>query len=202
MSLITNAIPRQGFEIIRDRICQILAEEFDTQFALSYDTDLDGVKIYMERMVAFDHTELSSLNVGIERGDYSNQHQGYADGVYRFFIEHNTIGETDTDNDIRGDKASKVKVQKLMGVTRAILEDPIYKTLGFAPGFIGNRHIESFVFAEPTRHDMEYATMARMILVVKCMESTPLKEAQLLAGWDTHVKLHDTDKGYYWSTEV
>jgi len=199
-SLITGIIPRRGYEIIRDRICQILLEEIQNQFVLTSDQDLNITQVFMERMVPFDFTELPALNVGLERGDYSNQHQGQYDGDYRFFFECNTRGETDGDD--RGDMMAKVKVQKLMGVAQAILENPIYKTLGFTPGqLIKHRHVESFVFAESTRQDAENITMARSILVVKSVEVTDLIEANLIQGYDTRVKLYETEKGYYWSVE-
>lgn len=200
MSLIQGVIPRQGFEIIRDRICEILVDEFAGQFILSGDADLESMKVYMERMIPFDHTELPALNVGIERGDYQSYHQGQSEAVYRFFIEANTFGETD--DDFRGDTLAKVTVHKIIGIARAILENPVYKTLGFQAGqLISHRHIESFVFAESTRQDAENVTMARMILVVKCVETTELIEADLISNWNTTVKLYDTNKGYYWSRD-
>lgn len=202
MIKIQGQIPRRSYEIIRDRICQILVEEFEAQLIYSGDYDLD-VQIFMERMVAFDHTELPALNVGIERGDAESYHQGQSDWALRFFIESNTRAETGERDDVnRGDQIAKMKVQKIMGIAQAILENPAYKTLGFTPGqLIKHRHIESFVFAENTRHDSENTTMSRMILVVKTVETTELIESNLIVGWDTQVKLHDSDRGYFWSKD-
>jgi hypothetical protein len=175
----------------------------NNQFLLSGDYDLDIDGVYMERLVPFDHTELVALNVGIERGDYESYHQGQADAAYRYFIECNASGAADVSEDLRGDTAAKVKVQKFLGLVRAILEDPQYKTLGFPAGqLIKHRHIESFVFAESTRQDAENVTMGRMILVVKAVETNALIEADLIVGWDTEVKLYDTSKGYFWSKAV
>ncbi len=201
MSLIDGLIPAQGFEVIRDRICQILAVELEQQFLLSGDYDLEdiGDKIYMERMVPFDHTECPAINVRIERGDYNNQHQGAADGIYRYFIEHNVVALTE--DGLRGDTSAKVKAHKIMGKVRAIFENPVYKTLAFPAPFIAHRHIESFVFSEPTRNDAENSTMAQMVLVVRCLENTALLDSTLILGYDTTVKLYDTDKGYYWSKQ-
>jgi AraC-like DNA-binding protein len=199
---INGIIPRQAYEIIRDRICQILVEELNNQYAISGIYALQkNAQVFMERMVRFNLSELPAINVGIERGDYSNMHQGQSDGDYRFFIECNT--ESEGEDALRGDTKSKILVQKILGMARAILENPIYKTLGFTPGqFIKHRHIEGFVFAEQIREDSSAATMARMTLVVKAVETTDLIEANLIAGWDTEVKLHDSEQGYYWSKEV
>ena len=146
MSLIDGIIQPRAYELIRDKIAEILLEEFANQFALTSDADLNLHKVYLERFVPLDFTELPCLNIGLERGDYSNQHQGQYDGDYRFYIECN-VKASESDS-ARGDTKSKVKVQKIMGVAMAILENPVYKTLGFVPGTIKHRHVESFVFAE------------------------------------------------------
>jgi hypothetical protein len=197
--MITQVIPPQGFELIRDRICQILLAELNNQYLMTYDEDLNLSQIFMERMVPFSHAELPALNVGMERGDYVAYHQGQADGVYRFFIECNT--QAATTEEARGDERAKRRAQRLLGKCRYILEDPIYKKLGFASGLISHRHVESFVFAEPTRHDLENVTMTRMILVVKSVETNEKIVAAMAESWDTTVKLGVTDHGYYWSKE-
>ena len=198
-SVITGIIQPQAFELIRDRICQILVVEFENQFQLTGNYDLQNISssIYMERMAPFDYTELPALNVGIERGDYEQYHQGQSDGVYRYFIECCAISQTD--NSKRGDEKAKVLVHKIMGITRAILENPLYKTLGFSPGMIKHRHIESFVFAEPTRMDSENVNQSRLALVVKAIEtSITYKDVQTIEEWSSRVKLSDTEKGYVW----
>jgi hypothetical protein len=199
MSLISQPIARRAYELIRDRICQILVEEIQTQEVLTYDTELQlkGDGVFMERMIPFDHTECPAINVGMERGDYSNYHLGQSDGDYRFFIEVNTSAVSKDGK--RGDERSKVLCEKIMGVCMAIIDDPIYVTLGFAPGLIRHRHVESFVFAENTRQDSENVTMARVAVVVKAVESFKLQNASVASGYDTHVRIHDTDKGYFWS---
>jgi hypothetical protein len=204
--MIQGRIPPRAFEIIRNRICEILVAEFANQYTLSgdvdadRDTDLKDVKIWMERLIPFSVSELPAINVGIERGDYANYHQGQADGDYRFFMECNTSAPTnDSDS---GDTNSKVWVHKLMGMAQAIITDPLYKILNFRPGqYIKHHHVESFVFAESTRQDAENVTMARTAVVVKAVETNALLDPGLIAGQDTHVKLHETDKGYYFSID-
>jgi hypothetical protein len=200
-SLISTVIQPRGYELIRNRICQILLDEFQAQLVYSGDYDLALGEIYMERLTPFDHTELPALNVGIERGDAESYHQGQSDWAYRFFIECNTRGHAD--GDLRGDTEAKVLVHKLMGVVQSILENPVYKTLGFPAGqLIKHRHIESFVFAESTRQDAENVTMARTILVVKSIETTQLLTGTLAQEWNTDIKLYETEKGYYWSRQI
>lgn len=200
MRLIDGQIPRQSYELIRDRICQILVEEMEWQYVLA--GSYSPPTIWMDRFEPFDFTELPSINVGLERGDPESYHQGQTDWTYRYFMEINTSGVYETELSLRGDTEAKKEAHKIMGIVHGILDNPIYKTLGFPLGqLIKHRHLGEFVFAEPTRQDAHSVTMARAILVVKAVQTTDLIEANLIAGWDTHVKLHETEKGYYWSKE-
>lgn len=195
-----GAVPRQNFELIRDRVAQILVEEFQAQLVYSGDYDMDLNGVFIERLIPFSHKELPAINIGLERGDEESSHQGQSEWTYRFFIETNTRGESD--GSTRGDTAAKMMSQKIMGVARAILENPAYVTLGFPRGqLIRHRHTESFVFAESTRQDAENTNMARMILVVKTVENTELRNTALLLESNTTVKLFETSKGYYWAFE-
>lgn len=196
MSLINGIIQPQAFEQIRDKIAEILLIEFQNQYLLTSDPDLDLKKVYVERFVPFDFTELPCLNVGLERGDYDNQHQGQADAVYKMYVE--VLMKAHTSATYRGDTKARMKVHKVMGRARAIIENPVYKTLGFVPGIIKHREVESFVFAEPTKMDQEDCTMSRMTISVKCVEETALLDVGLIHGNYTTVKLGETDKGFYW----
>lgn len=199
--MISAVIGRQGFEIIRDRICQILLTEFESQYLKTYDQDLNLAEesIYMERFIAFNQSELPALNVGIERGDYEDYHPGQEGGVYRFFVECNVKAANDAD--ARGDRKAKILAQKLLGISRYILQDPIYRKLSFPPGLIRHCHVESFVFTSPTQHDLENTNSARMIFVVKAVESNELIETALLKSSFTGVKLGESDQGYYWTVD-
>lgn len=197
-SIITK-IEDSGLERIVARVVDILLVEFAKQHDLnSAAEELDLKGVYQERMAPFAHTELPALNIGVERGDFMNQHQGQDDAAYRIFIECNVRGISDDAE--RGDTMSKKKVQKLISVARSILMNPVYVTLGFPRGeLVERRHVESFVFSEPTQHDAEYVTMARLMLVVRCAESYTLKEPVALGLHDTHVTLHETVQGYFWT---
>ena len=81
MPKITQAIPPQAFEIIRNRIGLILAEEIDNQSILTYDPDLD-LTVWVERTVPFDKTELPSVNVSLARGSYDSKTYRETDSTY------------------------------------------------------------------------------------------------------------------------
>ena len=95
-----------------------------------------------------------------------------------------------------GDQASMFKVQKILGVCRAILSDPRYKTLGFEPPFVMNRHVENIESPKPKNSDLKSVVMARLPILVRLPENVELLTASLIEGYDTQVKLAETDKGY------
>ena len=76
MSKITEILLPEGFEYVRDRIAEILADEFDHQYYLTGDVLFDlKDKVYVERSVAFDREELSAINVSVGSGTYGSKHQ-------------------------------------------------------------------------------------------------------------------------------
>lgn len=198
MAIINGVIPPEAFELIRDRIGQILVDELDNQSVLSYNVDLD-VPVFMERLIPYAPADLPALNVMIERGEFDSEFQGQSRGTYRFIIEGCYSSEFTDDE--RGDTRSMLKLQKLLGVCRAILEDPKYKTLGFAPPFIMNRHVENFYFNRVIRQDAISVVSGRITLVVQAPETNALILPNLIKGFDTQVKLYLTDQGYMWSLD-
>lgn len=199
-SKITQAIVQQKFEFIRDRIFEILVVEFDQQHILTYDDDLD-VGIYLERTMPFDEVEIPAITVGYAEGDYSNKHQGSQDGLYTYHIDHfasakSTLG-------IAGDTKSNLKLQKMMGVTRAILEDPIYKTLGVTPPFIMKSYVSKMgIAASKEPRDATNQSMGRVIFNVVANETSKLIIPTIIEDYKTHIKIDNTGKGYFYLGET
>ena len=197
MAQIKEIIPAQYFEVIRNRIAEILTDELDNQVVLTYDTDLEAT-VYVDRFVPFDHTDTPAVNVSFSKGDYNNQTVVDVDGAYSYFIDVFTRANT-TDTD-RGDKLAMFKLHKLLGVCRAIIQNPLYKTLGFEPPFIMSRQISNISIAAPQKEgDALSVVMGRLILTIVAPEDTQLLTAKLIAGFDTQVKLSLTNKGYIYS---
>jgi hypothetical protein len=102
----------------------------------------------------------------------------------------------------RADERASIKLQRILGICRAILENSKYKTLGFTapPGFIGNRHYESIQIQNPSqkKHDGDSSLMGRLVLSVKMPETNGLALAIASKDYITTVKLDATDKGYLW----
>lgn len=189
-------IQSSGFEIIRDRVGFILADEFNGQYLKTYDNDFN-IKVWVERFIAFDKTELPTVNVSLASGQFSSKDVRGKDGTYTYNIDCFQFSKTDSVND--GDKKAMLRLQKLIRVCHYVLDNPVYKTLSFVPGFIGHTVVSDFNIADPNKEDSLSVVMARLTFQVRARETGELLEAFEIDGSDTQVKLHETDNGYFWS---
>lgn len=194
--MIVNAIPQQNFEICIAQIVQILTIEIDRQAALFYDTDFEGVPVYLERARAIDKTEMVMVTVGIAAGTYSNQHAGYADGLYQCNVD--IWANSKANSESHGDTLSSLKRNRVAGAVRYILEDPIYKTLGFTPGGVGNVKVKGFEAGTIKKGelDADNTSVIRITLEFKAGEATKLIVAPDLEEAFTTLKLNRTDFGF------
>lgn len=193
MPLISGIIPAQNFEVIRDAIMSILYAEMRNQEAL---TSTELVKsYYSERFVPPDETEFTLLNIQFAGGEYGNKDQRIVDGEYVYYICAYTSAKNTPAQD--ADKAATLKLHKVLGIVRAILMNPLYKTLGLTAGFIGNTLLSKIQI--PKNDDFQDAANSIMGYVefrVRASENVILIDPIPLAGSVTQVKLYLTDKGY------
>jgi hypothetical protein len=176
MPVITNIITAQSYEIIRDRIAYILFDEIQNQKIVQSNNDLD-VTITTENKSPNDKTDLPLVTVSISSGDYSNKHQGSSDGVYTVFIDCYASSKTTNTND--GASLATIKLHKLIGIVRYILEDPQYKTLGYAVGgsnlpFILRTFVQNIAFKDIDNNDSYNIAMGRVTFLVTANESNKL----------------------------
>lgn len=193
MSVITGIIGEQSFEAVRDRVGAILADELDMQGYLTSDVLFDST-VYLERFVRFNPSELPAVNVSIARGSLDNHDQESTDNTVLIFIECHTKAKSGPGVD--GDTKSVKLMQKLIGTCRAILEDSRYKTLGFEPPFVMNRHCVEMLFNVPVTEDSESTCMGRLVLSVRVPEGNGLSIPRLLNGYKTSVKINTSEQGY------
>lgn len=196
MSVINGIIPQQNFELVRDRIGQVLADEFARQFVLTANPDFD-LDVWIERFIPFDKEELPTINVSLSAGTFANQTTKQTEGTYTYFIDVHTKAKT-TDTD-KGDELATTKLHRLLGMCRAILENPGYKTLGFDAPYLGNRRIDRLDIADPGNQEATSARMGRLSFTVRVVETTELLDAPLLTSNFTTVKIHTTNKGYFYA---
>lgn len=199
MGLIETAIGESGFELVRDRIASILLDELETQFLLTYDTDLEAIdKVWIERIIPYDKEELPAINVSLSKGDYDNKSRDGIRSAYvfniDFFANSKKVGIEP------GDKLANLKIQKLMRFSRSILENAIYETLAFNKPFIERVYVSSILIAQPNpKEDALTSAMSRIIFNVVLTETTSPVSARVLGNYYTSVKLAESDLGFFYA---
>ena len=199
MSVINQAIGAQAFEVIRERVGEILADELDMQFQLTYDALMEAT-VYIERHVPFNQSELPAVNVQLARVPLDNHDQLNTDGSQIFFID--CITKANAAANVDGDSYSARLMQRLMGVCRAILEDSKYKTLGFSPPFIMNRRVMDMRFGDPQTKDSVSVAKGRIILQVRAAEINGIVVPNVIDSYKTSIKLHESEAGYFYFGET
>lgn len=195
MSKISEIIGPQNFELVRDKIAEILAIELAEQFVLSGDADINAT-VWLERFVPFNYNDSPAVNVSI--GTIQNPSKDSASSVSELTINVDAIFSAKTDNSDNGDSLAQVKSHKLIGKCRAILETPAYDVLDFARSSdgIGHTSVQSIDFASKESGDAVSVAMSRMKFLVKVSETVPLVGTVPLVESNTRVTLELTDKGY------
>lgn len=195
MSKINHIIPAQNYELIRDRIADILIDEISNQFTLTADPFLKAT-VTLENSIPTDKTELSQVSVSLDKGMYDQKFQGNRRGVYTYNVD--VVTSSKTTNGVSGDTKSTKKLHRLMGVVMAILENPEYKTLGFATPLISNTHVQDIKIAGVDKEDAMNTVMGRVSFSVTATETTSLKDTVLIAGFNTKIKISTTENSYYY----
>lgn len=197
MSKIINVISSRAFELIRDRIANILIDELGNQFTLTSDENINA-SVALESWVANDKTEFPLVVVLVAKGDYGNKFQGNTHVAYSFNIDVYTSAKTTSV--VRGDLAAAKNCHKLLGICSYILESQFYKTLGFTPPFISRTYFQEMNIAEPGKQDADSTMMGRLVFVVEVPETTQLATPTIMTGYETTIKIEDTDLGYFSTT--
>lgn len=204
MAVITNIIPPQADELIRDQVGKILRDEITSQMMM-YNTDAIIYGVWADRVMPFDENELPAINVSTPKGDYDNWHQGSKDGVFTLFIDVHTQSPADGKT-TGGDVLANFAMKRLLGVCQYILSDPQYKTLGFAPGafiqwvrVIGYDVRPHYVDENGRASAALNTAMGRLVITVKANQTNTLITPVPLQSSITTVQLNSTSKGYLYS---
>lgn len=192
-SIIENIIPRQGFEIVLEKIAVILFEELTRQKSLQ--TLGDDFGVYIERQTAYDKSEGIVISVGMDGADYVGKNQFDVQGNTTYFIDLYTTGDETLVT--TGDDNSRFLTLKWLGMMRSILSSTKYKTLGFQPGLIGGTMVEKIQNQLSYGNgDANFIKFARITFSVRIQENQEMWTSIELQGNDTTIKINETEKGF------
>lgn len=192
---ITTQIPASNFELIRDRIGEIITLELSGQ---TFATAL-GVNVWQERSIPFNAEELPAVSVSYGTSDFSNQNALSALTDNEFYIDIHA--SSPHQSSISGDEKAAKDVVRLAGIIWHIISAQEYRTLGFAPGVIGHRSISNIRIGRLSNQDALHTIAARVTVKVNSIESVNQVVGVEGSIFTTQVKLNTTDKGYLWEYE-
>lgn len=199
MPNIFEPIPAQSFEIIRDRILEILLDEITNQQEITYDST--SINFCQERQGPnFNYTELPLINVCLANGDYPSKNTTNANGIYYYTIDCHTKANA-SDEYENADTLAALNMQRLLGKCRAIMANPYYNTLAFAKGFIARVACVSISISEPTKGDMYSTAMGRLTVSVEANEVSELITPENIAGYQTRITIDSSTKGYKYTSD-
>ena len=191
--LITEIIPLQNFEIIKDRLGVILLEELSNQIELQCkDVDLG---VFIERQEPYDEAEDVVVNISENNIGFGSIDEKTSQGNISFNIDVYASGNATIDFD--GNTITRKKLDIFKGWIRYILSSTKYQTLAFPKGFIGGTYVDSI------QNDDNYGTqdgafvrMARIQFSVRANENQEMWNGLEFTGNDTVIKLDNGTKGY------
>lgn len=197
MALINNIIPAQNYEIVENRIAEIAANELLNQYNISYDEDLIYSGVYVERTWPVQLEEGTVINVLLQRGMYDNKDVTQVDGTYQFIIDIYCSSKSIGNND--GDKLARTKMLKIYGKLRYIFSSPVYNNLAFARPFLCRSKVTDLMVKPASEGDTGDMMSCRLVLSVEVPENIIFAEPHTIEGYQTMVKLSQTDKGYLYN---
>lgn len=198
MAQITQIISTQAFEFVRDRIAEILDDELNNQFILSGDYDLDLSVTVESNFPQTNKEDFPIVNVSLTNGKYENKdHGGSVLGLYQYNVDVYANSKTPLEG--QGDRLASIKMQKVIGICRSILEDPIYKTLGFEPPFVSRVFVSEMNISEPNKDDALNTIVGRLVFNVHVPEHCKLTTPTLIEGYETQVRIGNTNRGFQYN---
>lgn len=193
-AIIDFEIPKQGFEIVSERIGQILFEEISNQIQTYGFTE--NVEIYSERITPIGNDEEVVINILASSASYSSQTRSDIEGATRFYVDiYCNKGQEDGKT---GDENTSSLMLKYLGIVRYIMSFPDYVYLGLdEPRLVGGGQVESWEIQEPDYdQNTDFNKFARMVLAYRVNESVEFLKGVPLQENHTTVKLELTEKGY------
>ena len=202
MPKILSVLGAQAFELIRDRIAIILADEIEGQYLLTYDPDFGRMGVYVEASNPDDKEDLPKVNVSLATGSWPllKEYNGEILGTYIYNID--VYASSPSNDSAEGDNLSAVKLHKILGVCRAIIDNPIYRNLSYPSGFVQRVSVTDLnirVDSKDMNNDALNTRMGRVTVTVEALEKVSLLQGVLLTDSYATATLNNTNNGYYYS---
>ncbi len=192
MGLIEETIPSQGFEIVRDRISEILNSELQDQIPrknITYSISVDT-----ERNNAVDTVEDVLVNILFNNSDFSQFTEIDRQGNTEYYIDVYATGVST--NLEQGSLVSAKKVQEVIGMISYILSHEVYKILGFDPGSIGGTYVTNIRMSDTQNNgDTKYLTHCRITFDVRIQNNQMFRNGVALGLSKTTIKHNESEKG-------
>ena len=193
MPLITENIPAQGFEVVRDAIGAILKDEIENQKSLK--GICQNTEVFVGRSTPFQHAEVVMINVLFDGFNTSNFHEQGVHETAIYYVDLYVSAKETVQKD-GGYNATALR-DFYMGMIRYILQDHHYCRLGLLNNGIMGTYVDSLENFEPVNaQDSAFVKMGRLTFRVRINETQSLWEGVLVQDSFTDVKLDLTDKGY------
>jgi len=192
-ALITEIVPIQNFEIVKNNVEVILFTELNNQKNIQC-KNID-IEVFTERQEPYSNGEDVVVNVSLNNVAYSEIDTRNTNGNLSFNIDVYASGFTTLDVD--GNKISRSKLELVTGWIRYILSSTKYNTLGFPKGIVGGSNVDTIQFDDNYgNQEANYIRMARIQFSVRVAENQELWNGIELLGNDTIVVLNDSSKGH------
>lgn len=199
MPKILTVIGPRAFEVIRNRIAEILTDEIAGQASLTSDEDFLNTRVLIASDGPEDQQDLTVVNVSLLKGEFGERksYDGKVKGSYLYAIDVYT--NASNTKDFSSDYLSKIKCEKLIGLCFAILDNPIYRSLGYdQKSFIERVKCNDFNFRSKNKADVLNTEMGRIVFEVQADESVDLLTATVLQDFRTNLTLNTSGKGYFY----
>ncbi|MBX2906159.1 MAG: hypothetical protein KF744_08985 [Taibaiella sp.] len=205
---ITAVIPEQRFELCRDRIAEVLYVELNNQYQLrvaAWPTDPTKwhpewrpAAVEVERFMPPDESEFPVVVVSCAKGSISNKdYGGERVGTYQYYVDVYTGAASQQGSE--GDTLAALSLERLLAMISAILDNPLYATLGFEPAgdvrILRVNVIDFFVNPQKkTMNAVDYIC-GSLLFQVEVWEVVPLLDTVAVEAIHTVVEIgEDTGK--------
>jgi hypothetical protein len=197
-AILTEIIPAQGFEIVANRIGELLTQEIANQQTIQSLTE--DCKVFLERIEPFTKEEDVMITVAWRESTPEGNTQSDYQGYEMYFVDLFVSGGSEDDE--AASAIMQKKLYKYIGLIRYILSSGKLPTLGLPPGLIGGKFIRKITldtdysnFGNHSNYDWAFIRFARVMFMVRVQERTELWQGIPLLGNDTTVHLEGTDQG-------